>query len=798
MNNKAKEIVSRMTLEEKAALLSGKNFWESKAFEEYGISSHMFTDGPHGLRKQTGGSDHLGINRSEPAACFPTAAATGCSFDPELMFEMGQALGDKCIREDVSVILGPGVNMKRSPLCGRNFEYFSEDPVLAGEIAAGLINGVQSTGTGTSLKHFAANNQEFSRMVIDAAVDERALREIYFPAFEIAVKKAQPRTVMCSYNKINGQYSSGNKWLLTDVLRNEWDFEGLVITDWGAMDDSVAGVRAGCDLEMPYCGEAHTQRIVEAVRNGDLSETEVDQCAERMVELCLKAQEPKTSIRSDEDDHELAGKVAEESAVLLKNGGMLPLRDGETVLIIGEMAEHPRYQGAGSSKIVPTRLDDIVHSAESAGKKIKYAQGYHTGSGQTDAELLAEAVSAAKDAEKVIVVAGLPDEYESEGFDRVNFSMPASQNELIAKVAEVNTNVAVVLQCGSAVELPWKDSVNAILLTYLAGQAGGSAAVRLLWGEVNPSGKLAETWPEKVGDNPSCAYFPGQVKAVEYRESIFIGYRYYDSVGMKVNYPFGFGLSYTDFRHSDLQIVPCGDGYDVSVTVTNIGDRFGKEVTELYVAMTNSKIFRASHELKAFAKTALEPGESKTVTMHLAKDAFRYYNTEAEAFCIEGGEYTIEIGKSSRDIVLSGTVTVCGDGKEELLLPIYSGLSDYALPSIPFRASKEQFEKLLGHAVPSGALDKKGEFTTASCLEDLKNTLLGKLLHHLILNRSSSALEDNADEGMKRMAASMVLSMPLRAFSMAGSFTLEQVEGLVTILNGHFFKGIKQMRAGKK
>lgn len=794
MNIKAKEIVSKMSLEEKAAIVSGKNFWESKPFEKYGIKSHMFTDGPHGLRKQSGSSDHIGINLSDPSTCFPTASLTACSFDRDLLKKMGEAMGDKCIRENVSVILGPGVNMKRSPLCGRNFEYFSEDPFLAGEMAAGLINGIESKGIGTSLKHFACNNQEFARMVNDSNVDERTLREIYLTAFEIAVKESQPTTVMCSYNKINGTYSSNNKWLLTDLLRNEWGYKGLVITDWGALENPVKGIKAGCDLEMPYSSEANAIEIINAVKDGSLSIEDLNTSAERMVSLCLKAQEDKISTLNDEYDHELARKIASESAVLLQNNdNILPLNNDEEVLIIGNMAKVPRFQGAGSSKIVVTKLDNIVDSAIKENKKIKYVQGYD--GLETKEELLNEAISEAKNYKKIVIVVGLPDEYEGEGYDRKYFKIPNSHLEIIEEVSKVNKNIIVVLQGGSPFDLSFKDKVKGILLTYLAGQGGGMATVNLLWGKENPSGKLAETWPIKFEDCPSYKYYPGKVKAVEYREGIYTGYRYYNTVNLPVNYPFGYGLSYTTFEYSNLRINK-KDEYDieVSVDVTNTGSFEGKEIVELYISKQNSKIFRSKYELKGFEKTSLKPSETKTITITLNKDSFRYFNSETNAYQIEDGKYEIAIGKSSRDLVLKEIVNIKGDGKEELLLEKYNKLPSYNNPSIPFSATKEEFEILLGHKAADGKLDKKGEFTVNSCLEDLRSTLIGKIIIYYINRNPDKTMEENADKNMMNNAAEMLMTMPLRGISMSGKISRKQIQGLVEIANGHLIKGIKLIK----
>lgn len=793
MKSKIKEILAQMSLEEKADLLSGKNFWETKGVEKLNISGQMMTDGPHGLRKQTGDADHLGINNSEPATSFPTASVAACSFNPELIEKMGESLGDKCIREDVAVILGPGVNMKRSPLCGRNFEYYSEDPFLAGKVAAGLIRGVQSKGIGTSLKHFAANNQEYARMVNDSVVDERALHEVYLPAFEIAVKESQPATVMCSYNKINGTYAASNKWLLTDLLRNEWGFEGLVVTDWGALEDPVLGVKAGLDLEMPYSGPENAAKIVDAVKTGKLSEKAVDECAGRVLSMLLKAAEKKESVRTEEMDDELACEIASESMVLLKNDNVLPLSSDEKILVIGEMADKIRYQGAGSSKINPSYLHSVLQALEESNKGFEYLEGYHKDETDTDEMLLKEAVEAAKTANKVVIVAGLPDQYESEGFDRDVMSMPENQLRLIKEVTAVNDHVIVVLQLGAPVELPFKDDAEGILLSYLAGQACGKATLDVLYGNVNPSGHLAETWPVHCSDAPSSLYYPGSLKTSEYRESIYVGYRYYNKVNCPVNYPFGHGLSYTTFSYDSMSIEESGDGYNVNVNVTNTGNVAGKEVVQIYVGKSDSKIFRTAPELKGFAKVELAPGQTKTVTVFLGQDAFRYYNTKVNAFCHEGGKYEIYVGASSRDYRLEGSVELSGDGKEELLLDLYKDLEAYKNPSYPFKVDKDSFEKLLGRKVPSAELAKKGYFTTSSCLEELKDTFIGKKMLGEIKKQMGDLAADNSDD-MARMGQAMLYCMPIRSMTMTGAMSHTQIEGIVDMANGHYLKGIKKMQ----
>ncbi len=657
-----KALVSQMTLEEKAGLCSGLDFWHTKPVERLGVPATMVSDGPHGLRKQDQKGDHLGVNDSIRAVCMPAACATAASFDRELIHKMGEAIGDSCQHEELSVVLGPAVNIKRSPLCGRNFEYFSEDPYLAGEMSAAYINGVQSRNVGTSIKHFAANSQEHRRMSSSSNADERTLREIYFPAFETSVKKAQPWTVMCSYNRINGVYASENPWLLTEVLRKEWGFEGYVMSDWGAVSDRVAGVAAGLDLEMPSSGGINDRKIVEAVRAGKLDEAKVDLACERVLNIVyryLENAKPETPW-DQEADHLLSAKIASECMVLLKNNGLLPLSKEDDVAFIGEFAAKPRFQGGGSSHINCFKTTSALKAAE--GLKVTYAQGYSAAlDTATDAQI-AEAVEAAKKAKVAVVFAGLPDSYESEGYDRTHMRMPECQNRLIEAVAAVNPNTVVVLHNGSPVEMPWIDKVGAVLEAYLGGQAVGIATVQVLFGDVNPSGHLAETFPRKLADNPSYLFYGGEGNEADYREGVFVGYRYYDKKEMDVLFPFGYGLSYTTFDYSNLRLsaseITDKDTLTVTVTVTNTGDRAGKTVVQLYVGDKESTVLRPIRELKGFEKVALEPGESKDVSFTLDKRSFAYWNQQIHDWHVETGEFTIEVGQSSRCIDLTGTVTV--------------------------------------------------------------------------------------------------------------------------------------------
>lgn len=657
-----KALVSQMTLEEKAGLCSGLDFWHTKPVGRLGVPSVMVSDGPHGLRKQDEKADHLGVNDSIKAVCMPAACATASSFDRDLMGRMGQAIGDSCQHEKLGVVLGPAVNIKRSPLCGRNFEYFSEDPYLAGEMSAAYINGVQSKNVGTSIKHFAANSQEHRRMSSSSNADERTLREIYFPAFEISVRKAQPWTVMCSYNRINGVYASENPWLLTDVLRKEWGFQGYVMSDWGAVSDRVAGVAAGLDLEMPSSGGINDRKIVAAVQSGELDERIVDQACERILEInyrYLDNARPETPW-DQEADHQLSARIAEECMVLLKNDGVLPLNKADEVVFIGEFAAKPRFQGGGSSHINAFRTTSAVEAAQ--GLPVTYVQGYSAARDMATDEMIAEAVQAAKAAKVAVVFAGLPDAYESEGYDRAHMAMPACQNRLIEAVAGANPNTVVVLHNGSPVEMPWLGKVKAVLEAYLGGQAVGIATVRLLYGDANPCGHLAETFPVKLSDNPSYLYYGGEGDEADYREGVFVGYRYYDKKEMPVLFPFGFGLSYTTFACSNLRLsgskITDQETLTATVTVTNTGSRAGKTVVQLYVGDRESTVLRPIRELKGFEKVELQPGESGDVTFTLDKRAFAYWNAAIHDWHVETGAFTIEVGQSSRDIEVSGEVTV--------------------------------------------------------------------------------------------------------------------------------------------
>lgn len=659
-----KELISRMTLEEKASLLSGLDFWHTKPIDRLGVQSVMVSDGPHGLRKQDTAGDHLGINDSIKAVCFPAACATTASFDRALVRTIGEAIGDQCQHEQVAVNLGPAINIKRSPLCGRNFEYMSEDPYLVAEMAVDLIRGVQSKNIGVSVKHFAMNNQEHRRMSSDSVVDERTMREIYLPGFEAAARRGKAWTFMCSYNKVNGEYASQNKWLLTDLLRGEWGFDGYVMTDWGACSDRVKGVEAGQDLEMPASGGVNDAEVVKAVREGRLDEKCVDLAVERILTVhqrYLDNARPDTPW-DKEADHDLAGRLAAECLVLLKNeGGILPLKDSDRVAVIGEFAVKPRFQGGGSSHINSFKVTSLMDAlADKA--NVCYAQGYSIASEATDAALLDAAVAAAKAADKVVVVAGLPDSFESEGYDRTHLRMPANQEALISAVAAANPNVVVLLYNGSPIEMPWVNEVKGLIEGYLGGQNVGSANRAVLYGEVNPSGRLPETFPLRLEDTPCYLSYGGEGNRAVYDEGIFVGYRYYEKKKLPVLFPFGYGLSYTTFAYSNLQLSAASirdtDTLTATVDVTNTGAVAGKEVVQLYVADVESSVFRPVRELKGFEKVELAPGETKTVSFTLDKRAFAYWNTTLHDWHVETGAFRIEIGKDAHDIALCAEVNV--------------------------------------------------------------------------------------------------------------------------------------------
>ena len=739
--DKIKEIIGQLTPEEKAGLCSGADFWLTKGVERLGIPSVMVSDGPHGLRKQEEGADHLGIHDSIKAVCFPAACATACSFDRKLLYSMGEILGEECAAENVAVLLGPAVNIKRSPLCGRNFEYFSEDPFLAGELSCALTKGIQSKGVGVSVKHFAANNQETRRMTVSAEVSERALREIYCPAFETVVKQAKPKTVMCSYNKINGVYSSENPWLLNGILREEWGFDGFVVSDWYAVSDRVKGLAAGLDLEMPGGNPENDEKIVEAVREGRLEESVVDRAAENILNVVFSCGVKKEGAVFDrEKDHARAVEIEENCAVLLKNGGALPLKEGKKVLFVGEFAEKPRFQGGGSSHI---NAFDARGALDFVGKEVGYICGFKADGTEEDK---GEALRLAKLSEAVVVFAGLPDNYESEGYDRKHLRLPDVQNEWIEALCGQNANVVVVLHNGAPVEMPWLGRVNAVLEMYLGGEGVGEACVNLLYGKADPSGRLAETFPLRLEDNPSYLNFPGDRETVKYSEDIFVGYRYYDSKAQKVLFPFGYGLSYTRFAYKNLEVsaseIDAGTLLNVRADVENVGSRKGKEVVQLYVADKTEEAVRPIHELKGFEKIELAPGECKTVSFTLDKRAFAYYDEKSRDWRCPEGKFEIQIGRSSRDITLKTEIFVRSPDQRKFIVD-----------------GNTTVEQLFLH--PSTKMVMKG------------------LLAKFRPEKSDGKMGDS-DKEMMRAA---YLQSPLRTVKLALNMSKEQYEGLLDALN---------------
>lgn len=807
---KHKDIVEKMSLKQKADFVSGYDYWHLEEAEELGLPKIMITDGPHGLRKQNPNGKGVGLGNSYPATCMPPAATSACSWDEELLREEGEALAEECLQEKVSVILGPGTNIKRSPVCGRNFEYFSEDPLLAGKMSAGLINGCQSKGIGTSLKHFACNSQEAFRMIINEVIDERTMREIYFPAFEIAVKEAQPWTIMNSYNRINGVYASQNDWLQNKVARDEWGFEGLFVTDWGASVDRVPGLEAGTDLEMPSSGTLNSERIIAAVENGVLDEAVLDEGVDNVVDLIIKS---KPALEKDfkydvEAHHAVARKVAEGSMVLLKNDdNILPLKSNAKIAVIGEMAKAPRYQGAGSSVINPTKLDNAYDSLVELGADVTYAQGYYKApptkkdkNRKSESELTAEAVKAAKAADVALVFIGLTEEFEAEGYDRDNIDMPAAHNALVSEVVKANPNTVVVLAGGSVVNMPWIEDVKALLNMGLSGQAGGSAAANILMGKVNPSGKTAETYPLSFDENPVYGNYPGSPVISEHKESIYIGYRYYDTAKKNVLFPFGFGLSYTTFEYSDIKLseseIKDNETVTVSFKIKNTGDMDGAEIAQVYVADKESTIFRPEKELRAFTKVFIKAGEEKEVSVTLGKRAFAYYNTNIGDWHVETGEFAVLVGSSSRDIRLEAAVNVISTVEAEI--PDYKKSAPAYYTADIAGMNGGQWAAVYGQQLPSAERDTSAKITIYNCLDDASHTKwggrIGRLIQSVITKFASAETGDGA------MLQAMAVQIPIRNFiSMSmGVFSPKMAEGLLQILNDDesTFKGVCKILGG--
>lgn len=789
---KHQELISKMSLEEKCYLMSGKDFWESRSVGRLGIPGMSLSDGPHGLRKQEGTGDQLGLNPSVPATCYPTAATVANSWDPELGEKIGECLGNEAAVQGVNVLLGPGMNVKRSPLCGRNFEYFSEDPYLAGKMAAGYIRGIQKNGISACPKHFAANSQELRRMASDSVMDERTLREIYLAGFEIAVKESHPKSIMTSYNQVNGVYANENPHLLQEILRDEWGFDGFVVSDWGASNDHVEGVRAGSHLEMPTTKGDSDEELLQAVREGRLSEQLLDQRVDEILDVILSTDKAVKAGRDksygNEFYHSMAQTAAEESIVLLKNEeGILPLKKGTRVAVIGEFAKNPRYQGAGSSVVNPTKVDNAMEMISQFDLELAgYAPGYHR-TGPADAGLEREAEELACKADVVLLYIGLDEISEAEGLDRSHMRLPESQILLLQRIERVNKNIVVVMSAGSAVEMPWLGNCKALIHGYLCGQAGAKAMLRAIMGKVNPSGKLSETYPLKYQDVPSAPYFPSKERTAEYREGLYVGYRYFETARVPVLFPFGFGLSYTTFSFENLELK---DGKAV-FDITNTGSRDGAEVAQLYVSAKCHGVYRPKKELKGFKKIFLKAGEKKTLEIPVERSAFRYFNVKTGQYEIESGEYEILIGASVSDIRLSGTLYVNGT---DAPLPYDMGqLPDYASGNIKHIPDQE-FAALLGHEIPDGHWSGQFDRNDAICQMYYAKSAPARLVYRIMTNMLNKSIA----KGKPDLNIMFIYNMPFRAIGkMAGGMCSQyMVDGIVRIVNGHFFGGIGQVIKG--
>lgn len=793
--NEIRALLQKMTTEEKAAILGGKTVWQTRENERLSIPSIFLSDGPHGLRKQAGAGDHLGLNASLEATCFPTAATIANSWDEKLGEELGEALGEEAASMDVDVLLGPGLNIKRSPLCGRNFEYFSEDPYLSGKMAAAYIRGIQRMGVAACPKHFAVNSQELRRMAMDAVIDERTLREIYLTGFEIAVKEGKSKAIMSSYNRVNGTYANENKHLLTDILREEWGFDGMVVSDWGGSNDAVKAVEAGANLEMPNCGYGSAREIVKAVKDGTLSESVLDERVCELVKVIMDLKEHKNTGRDEkhsgfnrEEHHRLAKRAAAESMVLLKNeASILPLDRNKKLAIIGDFAFAPRYQGAGSSMVNPTKIEAVAGIARDYKLNILgMTRGYKRDGDVDEAEKKA-ALDLAEKADIVIFCFGLNEISESEGLDRTHMRIPQNQIELLQDISKVNENVVGILSAGSAMEMPWQSCCKAILNGYLNGQAGASATLDILTGVVNPSGRLAETYPIAYEHTPSFRYYPSSERTSEYRESIFAGYRYYDTSKVRVQYPFGFGLSYTEFTYSGLKV----DDSGAELTVSNTGDRDGAEVVQMYVGLPNAIVFRPEKELKGFAKVFLKAGESRKVKIPFDDKTFRYWNVKTESWEVETGTYNVMIGSSVADIRLVGTIERTGSN---IGMPYNPALLPYYYTGLVQKISDEEYETLLGHKIPSGEWSGQLGVNDAICQMYYAKSRLARFVYKVLTDKKKKS----GQMGKPDLNVLFIYNMPLRAIAKMtnGMVGMDMVHGMVEIVNGEFFRGLGRVIGG--
>lgn len=788
---KHRDIVEKMTLEEKCAYLSGKNAWDTRSFSTIGVEALHHADGPTGVRKQAGKGDHLGLNASVPATCFPTAATLANSWDIRLLERVGEGLGCEAAIEDVNVLLGPGINIKRNPLCGRNFEYYSEDPYLSGKLAAAMIRGIQSNGIAACVKHFAVNSQELRRMATDSILDERTLREIYITAFEIAIKEGRPKSIMTSYNMVNGVYANENRHLLMDILRKDLGFDGMVVTDWGASNDHALGVKNGSSLEMPAPGLDSARELLLAIKNGKIEESDVDERVDELIEITLSTKnkkKPKDKVKVSEDNHALAREAARKSMVLLKNEeSILPLKEDKRVAVIGDFAFTPRYQGAGSSMVNATNVEDIQKIASELDIDIiGTARGYLR-SGKEDEGLISEAIELSKRADVILYFFGLNEASESEGLDRVHLRISQNQIKLLERLAEVNENIVGVISAGSCIEMPWQKNLKGILHGYLFGQAGIGAAFELITGKYSPSGKLSESIVKRYEDVPNVRYYPSKERTSEYRESIFVGYRYFITANVPVLYPFGYGLSYTEFKYSDIE----ADNEKVSFYIENIGKTAGEETAQLYIGLKSSKVFRAKRELKGFEKVYLNPGQKKKTTIFFDDKSFRFYNAATNRFEVESGEYDIYIGSSCMDIKLQSTLNVEGNVKifpynEDELPSYYSGnVTDI---------SDEEYRVLLGRDIPDGHWGGELGINDALCQMYYAKSPIARHVYKALEKRLKKSLE----AGVPDLNTLFQFNMPFRAIAKMsnGQVSMEMVDSIVLLVNGHFFKGLAGIISG--
>lgn len=785
---KHQELLSKLTLEEKAALLSGRTVWETRDIPRLRIPSIFLSDGPHGIRKQAGAGDHLGLNESLKATCFPTAATVANSWNEELGEEIGRALGEEAAAQNVQVLLGPGLNIKRSPLCGRNFEYFSEDPYLSGKMAAAYIRGIQSQGVYACPKHFAVNSQELRRMAMNAVVDERTLREIYLTGFEIAVKEGGAKAIMSAYNQVNGEYANENSHLLLDILRKEWGFDGIVITDWGGSNDHVKGVKCQSNLEMPAPGLDSAREIVRAVENGILTQEELDICADQLLDAVLTLSRKKDTGFNEKEHHALAKKAAAESAVLLRNENeILPLKPKTRVALIGDFALEPRYQGAGSSMVNPTEVESMSSMIQDYDLQVVGSARGYMRSGKADEGMKKEALDLAAQADVILYCFGLDEISESEGLDRSHMRVPQNQIELLGELVKINENIVGIMSAGSSVEMPWHYCFKAILHGYLCGQAGAGAMLDILTGKVNPSGRLNETYPIRYEDTPAFRYFPASEKNSEYREGIFVGYRYYDTSTARVQYPFGYGLSYTEFTYSDLQVSES----KASFTVTNTGNMDGAEVAQLYVGLPGANVFRPQKELKGFRKVFLKKGESRRIEIPFDDKTFRYWNVKTNSWETEGGEYLIMVGASVADIRLSNKVTIKGTTDEipytvEKVPSYYSGLIS--------QVKEEEFESLLGYPIPNRKWRGDLSINDAICQMYYARSGLARFVYQILTDKKKKSEKS----GKPDLNILFIYNMPFRGIAKmtGGAVSMEMVEGILTAVNGHFFRGMTAVIRG--